>query len=528
MAVGAMGLSTTVLAVGGVAQADLPTDISWGTTSASTMTEPIPAGVCAVDWVVSGASGGGGNHSNGGLGGRVEARLPATPGQVFELVAGQSGAPFDIPGFEGLGGGSGGQPSGGNGHFGGGGGGRSALLLDGSPLIIAGGGGGGGYYVGGGNAGPVGVKGVDESAGVLGGTGGTASAPGAGGASGWSSGTGGDGIGGVGGAATGHNAGGGGGGLYGGGAGGSDGEDGAGGGGGSNLAPETATVNGVSEIGGNGSVSGNYVDCPAPNAPTLTALTAGDGSATVAFTPGTDTGTAVTGWEYRVDKDAWAPLTTTSTKDGARTGTVPGLTNGTPAIVVVRATSGRGPGAISNALTVTPSAPVTSTPPAPEPAPEEKADTPRVPATVPTTSLTLTTDKGDITSAAPGEELVVIGTGFRPNSTVAIVIYSEPRLLGTATTDGNGDFRTAVTVPADLAAGQHSLVASGFAPDGTERFLRLDVTVAAPAEDETTAPTGAGTTLASTGADIAVPVVGGLVALAAGGALLRAARRRAA
>jgi LPXTG-motif cell wall-anchored protein len=77
--------------------------------------------------------------------------------------------------------------------------------------------------------------------------------------------------------------------------------------------------------------------------------------------------------------------------------------------------------------------------------------------------------------------------------------------------DVNGNFTVTVTVPADLAPGQHTLVASGVDTMGNLRFVTLPVTV---------------TGLAYTGADIAVPAIGGLAALTAGGALIFVARRR--
>ncbi|TWH75726.1 titin [Modestobacter roseus] len=152
---------------------------------------------------------------------------------------------------------------------------------------------------------------------------------------------------------------------------------------------------------------------------------------------------------------------------------------------------------------------------------QAEAASPVVPATVPEAPLTLTTDKGQISSTTPGAKLTVIGTGFLPFSTATIVIYSEPQVLGTVTTDADGNFSREVEVPATLAAGQHSLVASGTAPDGTERFMRMDVTVAAGA-----AGTPAGGGLAYTGASVAAPLGLGLVTLVGGGVLLLVSRRR--
>ena len=147
---------------------------------------------------------------------------------------------------------------------------------------------------------------------------------------------------------------------------------------------------------------------------------------------------------------------------------------------------------------------------------------PQVPAQVPSTALTLTTDKGTITKATPGQKITIVGTGFLPYSTATVIIYSDPIVLGTVTTDANGNFSREVEVPATLAAGQHHLVASGVAPDGTERFLRMDVTVAAAS-----ATTGAqGEELAWTGFEATPWVLGGVGAVLLGAVTLLVARRR--
>jgi hypothetical protein len=144
---------------------------------------------------------------------------------------------------------------------------------------------------------------------------------------------------------------------------------------------------------------------------------------------------------------------------------------------------------------------------------------PTVPAEVPSAPLTLTTDKGQISTATPGEKITVVGTGFMPYSTVDVVIYSTPIVLGTVVTDANGNFSQEVTVPTSLAAGQHHLVASGVAPDGSPRFMRMDVTVAA-------AEHGGPGQLAWTGFETLPWLLGGLGAVAAGGFVLVATRRR--
>jgi hypothetical protein len=152
---------------------------------------------------------------------------------------------------------------------------------------------------------------------------------------------------------------------------------------------------------------------------------------------------------------------------------------------------------------------------------------PAVPASPPADApLTLTTTDGAITTAEPGQEITVIGTGFLPYSTVMIVIYSTPTTLGTVTTDGSGSFSKPVTIPTTLEAGAHSLVAYGVDPSGNVHSLRLNITVAAGAATTSRALTGS--PLAYTGSTFnPMPVVvGGAGLLLVGIALLIVVRSR--
>jgi titin len=137
------------------------------------------------------------------------------------------------------------------------------------------------------------------------------------------------------------------------------------------------------------------------------------------------------------------------------------------------------------------------------------ASAPEVPSAPPPTNLVLTTTDGKITTAEPGQEITFIGTGFARFSTVTITIYSEPVILGTAVTDGAGAFRKPITVPASLAAGAHSAVAQGVAPDGSPRAMALAITVAESLPQ--TGPALGAMLLAGFGA-----VLGGVVLMMAG------------
>ena len=108
----------------------------------------VPAGVTAVTIDIQGAKGGGVNcaygtyQSIGGCGGRVQATMAVTPGQVLNVVVGQTGGNTGVGGYNG-----GGTDNGFTAIWPGAGGGGATTIIDGASgntLAVAGGGGGGG------------------------------------------------------------------------------------------------------------------------------------------------------------------------------------------------------------------------------------------------------------------------------------------------------------------------------------------------------------------------------------------------
>ncbi|MFI5896380.1 fibronectin type III domain-containing protein [Actinoplanes sp. NPDC051513] len=190
-----------------------------------------------------------------------------------------------------------------------------------------------------------------------------------------------------------------------------------------------------------------------PLAPTGLTAVAGTSSIQISWQPPADNGVAVTG--YRAIADPGPAVCTTT---GA-TSCVLGGTAGVSYRVRVVAMSAGGVSALSgySAAVVPTAPPVAGTPPA--------------------TSVPLETDQGQISNAAPGQQLVLVGTGYAPYSTVTLTLYSDPIVLGQVRADADGAFRKAVTVPADLAAGKHSFAATGVDPSGKSRAMRLDVAV---------------------------------------------------
>ena len=65
----------------------------------------------------------------------------------------------------------------------------------------------------------------------------------------------------------------------------------------------------------------------------------------------------------------------------------------------------------------------------------------------------------------------ISGSGFLPNSTVELYVYSDPYLLGVLDTDANGGFVSSLSLPTDLDPGWHRFEVVGIGADNTERKI---------------------------------------------------------
>lgn len=74
---------------------------------------------------------------------------------------------------------------------------------------------------------------------------------------------------------------------------------------------------------------------------------------------------------------------------------------------------------------------------------------------------------------AQGMSLAVTGSGFKPNSKIALWMFSSPRSFGFALTDSNGSFAAEVPMPDDIAPGDHTVQINGQRIDGGTRSLNL-------------------------------------------------------
>ncbi len=117
-------------------------------------------------------------------------------------------------------------------------------------------------------------------------------------------------------------------------------------------------------------------------------------------------------------------------------------------------------------------------------------------------------------SIVAGGTFTATGAGFDPGETVRATLFSTPIVLGTARADADGAVSLALTIPADVEPGRHTVELRGLA-SGVTVELPLEVL---GQETPRALPATGGTTAATTG------VGGALVAL--GAALVALARRR--
>ncbi|MGY2067910.1 hypothetical protein [Blastococcus sp. SYSU DS0619] len=300
LAVTAVGLSSSVFALAGVAQA-APTP-TWSATLAGP-TGVIPPGICSVDWKLQGGSGGG-----GAFGGLLVVNTPVAEGASFDLFPGAAGgaAVLEAGGAGGLNGstdpaeaGADGGTADTGGTGAGGGGAASAVYTAGNaPALFL-------YAFGG-----------DGAPGAMADT--TSIPGGAGGGGDFNT------------AAT--------------------------------VALDGAQASATATATGDGTITGTGVPCDVPAAPTGLTVDPGDGLLSVSFTPAADAGAEmsdVDGWEISTDNGAtWVAYSPADFTDvgGVLSRDISGLVNGQTYDVVVRATSVAGPGTATAAVTGTPQA----------------------------------------------------------------------------------------------------------------------------------------------------------------------------
>lgn len=121
-----------------------------------------------------------------------------------------------------------------------------------------------------------------------------------------------------------------------------------------------------------------------------------------------------------------------------------------------------------------------------------------------------------VTTPALGEAIEVECSGWMPNGEVDVSIFSQHRHLGTLQVDANGEVTGTVTIPSDLAPGDHTLRFSGINAQGEQQHVDIALTV----------QEAGGPGLAATGMNSGTGVGLGVGLLGAGAAAVYVARRR--
>ena len=101
-----------------------------------------------------------------------------------------------------------------------------------------------------------------------------------------------------------------------------------------------------------------YAVLNSPGAPTVSAVTAANGSLTISFTAGADGGSPITNYKYSIDGTNYIALNPAAATSPF---TISGLTNGTTYTVTIKAVNAVGDSVASNAVTGTPVAPAVTT-----------------------------------------------------------------------------------------------------------------------------------------------------------------------
>lgn len=174
--------------------------------------------------------------------------------------------------------------------------------------------------------------------------------------------------------------------------------------------------------------------------------------------------------------------------------------------------------------------------------------------TAPPTTTTTTTSTSTTTTTAPaaavtmkavpdflyeGESCLITASGFMPGSSVEIIAFSTPFVVGTVVADANGDIAKSWQIPAGFEVGIHTMVLRGTNTLGAAVEVSANITIGALVEQQPTTtgslplpvtlpPVRSTGTLPRTGSELITPLVlGGALLLAGGaGAMLVARRQR--
>jgi LPXTG-motif cell wall-anchored protein len=146
-----------------------------------------------------------------------------------------------------------------------------------------------------------------------------------------------------------------------------------------------------------------YAVLNSPGAPTVSAVTAANGSLTISFTAGADGGSPITNYKYSIDGTNYIALNPAAATSPF---TISGLTNGTTYTVTIKAVNAVGDSVASNAVTGTPVAPAAT------PTEPNNTSAPTTVATTPTLAVAVSlpeTGSNTSTAATIGLFLAIVG-----------------------------------------------------------------------------------------------------------------------
>ena len=277
----------------------------------------------------------------------------------------------------------------------------------------------------------------------------------------------------------------------------------------------------------------DYVQLSVGGAPATSGTPVTSGPVVVTTPPATTAGPVVTtGAPVVTEPPATTPEPETSPSTEAPQSPVetsgPPTTTAPPVVVTSGPVTTTGaPATTAGPPVITTGPPTTTAPPTDEPPVIDPPVGPTLPDTLPESDGPLVLPGG--TTVRAGSDVVITGGGFKPNTPVTIGIYSQPQVLGTTKSNGDGEIRAVVTIPEDLS-GDHTIVAAGDDGIGGIRYLTVGVSIeeaiGSGGSGGSGSGSGSGGGLPITGVAVAGISTGGLLLVAAGFMLYMVARRR--
>ena len=186
--------------------------------------------------------------------------------------------------------------------------------------------------------------------------------------------------------------------------------------------------------GTNSAASCTFLNPGLPRAPTTATATAGDGSASIEFTRGSNGGSAITNYKYSIDGGttyiALSPASATSPI------TIPGLTNGVLTTIYLKAVNANGDSRSARTITVTPASTTTTTVASTTTTTVASTTTTTVASTTTTTVASTTTTVASTTTTTVAPPKSSSPTVLECKTVVSSKISTAPVLVGEKLSNG--------------------------------------------------------------------------------------------